>query len=42
MTYLFDIPCVGEELAIGGLELMGARLEHFRKDVRSFLQCKSS
>jgi hypothetical protein len=33
LTYLLNIPCVGEGLAIDGLELVGAWSEHLRDDV---------
>jgi hypothetical protein len=36
VTYLFNIPRVGEELAINGLELVGAWSEHLRDDVWFF------
>jgi hypothetical protein len=36
-TYLFDIPRVGEELVVDGLELAGAWLEHPRDDIWSSL-----
>jgi hypothetical protein len=33
ITYLVDIPRVSEDLAIDGLELMGAWSGHFRDDM---------
>jgi hypothetical protein len=33
--YLFNIPRVGEELAIDGLELVGAWFEHLHHDIWS-------
>jgi hypothetical protein len=38
VTYLFNIPCIGEELAIHGFELIGAWPEHLRDDVWSSLR----
>ena len=32
---LLDVPGIGEDFAINGLELVGARPEHLRDDVRS-------
>ena len=36
MTQLLDVPCVDEDLAIDGLELVGVGSEHFYDDVQSF------
>jgi hypothetical protein len=33
---LFNVPSIGEDFVIGSLELIGARLEHFRNDIWSF------
>ena len=33
---MFDVPGIGEDFAVDGLELVGAWTEHLRDDVRSF------
>ena len=33
---MFDVPRVGEDLAIDGFQLVGTGTEYFRDDVRSF------
>jgi hypothetical protein len=35
VTYLLNIPCTGEDLAIGGLEPIGAWSEHLHDNVWS-------
>ena len=37
---LFDVPGIGEDLAIDGLELVGAWSEHLRDDVWSLPRWK--
>ena len=34
---MFDVPGVGEDLAIDGFQLVGTWTEYFRDDVRPFL-----
>ena len=33
---MFDVPGIGEDLAIDGFQLVGTWTEYFRADVRSF------
>ena len=35
---MLDVPCIGDDLAIDGLELVGAWSEHLHDDVRSLPQ----